>query len=187
MLFLEAKAYAMNLFIVLSIPTGLAMAAAVVTLARKLTCSAASLPLTAEWIDELSIERYRPMVHLLDASDVESLRSQPGFTPGMAANLRIERCRIFRGYLRGLHTDFQRVCAALKLLMLHSSYDRPDLAGVLIQQQMMFECGMVMVGFRLFLYRWGLCGVDVTDLVKSFDAMRLELRRLVPATAAMGA
>jgi hypothetical protein len=29
--------------------------------------------------------------------------------------------------------------------------------------------------------------VDVTDLVKIFDVMRLELRRLVPAGAAMGA
>ena len=119
--------------------------------------------------------------------DVESLRSQPGFTPGMAAKLRIERCRVFRGYLSCLRTDFQRVCAALKLLMLHSRYDRPDLASTLVHQQVMFECGMVVVGFRLFLYRWGLGGVDVTDLVKIFDLMRLELRRLVPATANMGA
>ena len=71
--------------------------------------------------------------------------------------------------------------------MLYSREDRPDLANVLIHQQLMFECGMALVGFRLFLYRWGLCGVDVTDLVKIFDVMRLELRRLVPATAAMGA
>ena len=40
---------------------------------------------------------------------------------------------------------------------------------------------MFLVCFRLFLYRFGLCGVDVTDLVKIFDLMRLELRRLVPA------
>jgi hypothetical protein len=176
----------MGLLMVLSIPIGLALAAAAIMLARKLTLTDTSLPLTAEWIDELSIERYRPMMHLLDADDVESLRSQPGFTPGMAAELRIERCQVFRGYLRCLRTDFQRVCAALKLLMLHSRFDRPDLASVLVHQQVMFECGMVVVRFRLFLYRWGLCGVDVTDLVKIFDLMRLELRRLVPAGAAVG-
>ena len=161
--------------------------AAVAVLARKLAFTDTRLPVTAEWIDELSIERYRPMMHLLDAGDVEFLRSQPGFTPGMAAKLRIERCQVFRGYLRCLRADFQRVCAALKLLMLYSREDRPDLANVLIHQQLMFECGMALVGFRLFLYRWGLCGVDVTDLIKIFDAMRLELRRLVPATAAVGA
>jgi hypothetical protein len=166
---------------------GLALAAVVAVLARRLASTATtSLPLTAEWIDELSIERYRPMMHLLDAGDVEFLRSQPGFTPAMAAKLRAERCQVFRGYLRCLRADFQRVCAALKLLMVHSRYDRPDLASVLIHQQVMFEYGMVLVGFRLFLYRWGVCGVDVTDVVKIFDAMRLELRRLVPATAAAG-
>ena len=187
MLCLVPKVYAMNLLIVLSILTGLAVVAAVIALAHKLTLTAASLPLTAEWIDDLSIERYRPMMHLLDASDMECLRSQPGFTPGMVAKLRTERCQVFRGYLRCLNADFQRVCVALKLLMLHSRFDRPDLASVLVRQQVMFEIGMVLVGLRLFLYRWGLCGVDVTDLVKIFDAMRLELRRLVPATAAAGA
>ena len=177
----------MDLLIALPVLMVLAAAAAVVVLARKLAFTDTSLPLTAEWIDELSIERYRPMMHLLDGGDAEFLRSQPGFTPGMAAKLRIERCQVFRGYLRCLRTDFQRVCAALKLLMLHSRDDRPDLAGVLVHQQLMFECGLVLVGFRLFLYRFGLCGVDVTDLVKIFDLMRLELRRLVPATAAVGA
>ena len=177
----------MDLLIVLPVLMVLAAAVAVVVLARKLAFTDTSLPLTAEWIDELSIERYRPMMHLLDGGDAEFLRSQPGFTPGMAAKLRIERCQVFRGYLRCLRTDFQRVCAALKLLMLHSRDDRPDLAGMLVHQQLMFECGLVLVSFRLFLYRFGLCGVDVTDLVKIFDLMRLELRRLVPATAAVGA
>ena len=176
----------MVLLIVLSILMVLALAA-VVVLVRKLAFTDTSLPLTAEWIDELSIERYRPMMHLLDAGDVELLRSQPGFTPGMGAKLRFERCQVFRGYLRCLRADFQRVCTALKLLMLHSREDRPDLASVLIHQQVMFECGMLLVGFRLFLYRWGLCGVDVTDLVKIFDVMRLELRRLVPSASAVGA
>jgi hypothetical protein len=165
---------------------GLGLAVTVVALARKVAFTDARLPLTAEWIEELSVERYRPMMHLLDAGDLESLRSQPGFTPAMAAKLRLERCQVFRAYLRCLRSDFQRVCAALRLLMLHSRYDRPDLAGALVHHQLMFECGMALVRFRLFLYRFGLCGVDVTDLVRIFDVMRLELRRLVPATAVVG-
>src|ERR1035438_2761799 len=125
----------MEYVIAISIVTFLALAVALLLLVRKVAFNGSSLPLTAEWIDELSIERYRPMMHLLDGGDAEFLRSQPGFTPGMAAKLRIERCQVFRGYLRCLRTDFQRVCAALKLLMLHSRDDRPDLAGVLVHQQ----------------------------------------------------
>jgi len=156
-------------------------------LIRRLGFAGASLPVTAEWIDELSIERYRPMMRLLDSSDIEFLRAQPGFTPSMATKLRIQRCQIFRGYLRCLSTDFKRVCAALKILMLQSRHDRPDLASVLVHSQVMFACGMLAVHVRVFLYRWGFGGVDVTGLVKIFDGMRLELRRLVPALQPMGA
>jgi hypothetical protein len=177
----------MEYVIAISIVTFLALAVALVLLVRKIAFTGSSLPLTAEWIDELSIERYRPMMRLLDGGDLEFLRSQPGFTPRMATKLRVQRCQIFRGYLRCLNGDFQRVCAALKVLMLQSRHDRPDLAGVLVQNQVMFACGMAMVYFRLFLYRWGVCGVDVTSLVKIFDLMRLELRSLVPAAVSMGA
>jgi hypothetical protein len=177
----------MEYVIGISVVTFLALAAALFLLVRKVAFNGSSLPLTAEWIDELSIERYRPMMRLLDGGDLEFLRSQPGFTPRMATKLRVQRCQIFRGYLRCLNGDFQRVCAAIKILLLQSRQDRPDLAGVLVQHQMMFTCGMAMVYFRLFLYRYGVSGVDVSSLVKNFDLMRLELRSLVPATMSMGA
>ena len=173
----------MQIVIGVAILICLAMAAGLFIVIRKIAFSDGDLPVTSEWIDELSIERYRPMMRLLGDEDLTFLRSQPGFTPRMAAKLRIQRCRIFRGYLRSLNADFRRVCAALKLIMLHSEDDRPDLAEVLVRHQMMFAMGLMAVEFRLFLYRWDLCDVDVTGLVKVFDAMRLELRRLVPSAA----
>ena len=45
----------------------------------------------------------------------------------------------------------------------------------------MFASGLLAVHFRLFLYRWGICTVDVTALVQIFDVMRIELRNLVPS------
>ena len=173
--------------IALSISCGLVLLLAMVLLIRRTAFGGGSLPLTAEWIDELSMERYRPMMRLLDGGDIEFLRSQPGFTPKMARKLRQQRCQIFRGYLRCLSSDFRRVCAAVKILMLQSRQDRPDLAGILIHQQVMFALGMTAVQFRLMLYRWGICGVDVSSLVRTFDLMRLELRSLVPAAAASNA
>ena len=145
------------------------------------------LPVTAEWIDELSIERYRPMMSLLNSADLEFLRSQPGFTHRMEARVRAQRCQIFRGYLRSLNADFSRVCAAIKLLMLQSRYDRPDLAGILVKHQAMFAGGLILVHGKLLLYRAGICGVDVTSLVRTFDDMRRELRVLVPQTVSLGA
>ena len=154
---------------------------ATVAMLRRLDSADRCLPVTAEWIDELSTDRYRPMMRLLDSGDIEFLRSQAGFTSKMESKLRAQRCQIFRGYLRCLDMDFQRVCTALKLVLLHSEQDRPDLSAVLVHHQIMFATGLLTARFRLLLYRWGICTVDVTALVQIFDVMRIELRTLVPA------
>jgi hypothetical protein len=145
------------------------------------------LPVTVEWIDELSIERYRPMLRLLNQEDLLFLRRQAGFTPQMATKFRIQRCQLFQEYLRQLDADFKRICMALKVLVVQSKYDRPDLASVLVQNQMTFAYGMMMVQVQLVFYRYGFGTVDVAGLVKLFDGMRLELRTLVPAETWAGA
>src|SRR5689334_20520157 len=109
----------MTILIGISVAVTAALAA-LLLLIRKIAVSGGSLPVTAEWIDELSIERYRPMMRLLDSADLAFLKAQPGFTPRMATKLRIQRAQIFRGYLRCLCSDFSRVCAAIKILMLQS-------------------------------------------------------------------
>jgi hypothetical protein len=167
--------------ITISTLAALALFVALLVIVRKVVSAGVELPFDAQWIAELSVERYRPMLRLLDERDLEFLRSQPGFSPRMEAKLRAQRCQIFRGYLRGLEADFRRVCTAVKLLMLQSELDRPDLASALIQQQASFALGMVMVKVRLVLYLWGFSGVNVSDLIKRFDAMRLELWSLAPS------
>jgi len=150
---------------------------------RRIVRSSRQQPVTAHWIEELSPERYRPMMRLLEPDDLEFLRSQPGFTRRMASRLRAQRCEIFRSYLSSLDHDFRQVSTALKLILLHSSHDRPDLASALVRQETRFALGMAAVRARLLLYRWDLCRVDVAGVVRIFDSMRLELQRLVPATA----
>src|SRR5579883_2970682 len=112
----------MDFVIVISVAASAAMMLAAVILIRKVASAGGSLPVTAEWIDELSIERYRPMMRLLDEGDLEFLRSQPGYTPKMLTRLRIQRCAIFRDYLNCLSSDFGRVCSAIKLVMLQSRH-----------------------------------------------------------------
>jgi hypothetical protein len=164
-----------------------ALVAALIAVVRRCGFAGGDLPLNADWIDDLSVERYRPMLRLLDQREIDFLRSQPGFTPGMADKFRAQRTQVFREYLRDLSVDFRRVCMAVKVLMLQSHRDRPDLAATLVRQQAQFALGMSMVEARLFLYRWGLCTVDVSALVKTFDVMRLELRSMAPATMAAAA
>ncbi|HZT29760.1 MAG TPA: hypothetical protein VFA33_07755 [Bryobacteraceae bacterium] len=155
---------------------------AAVLLFRKLLSPQRSLPTSTDWIQELSAERYRPMGRLLESEDYEFLASQPGYTRAMANRLRRERRKAFRGYLRCLTRDFNRVCLAIQLLMMDSAHDRADLAAVLVKQRAMFRLGLVAVEFRLALHA---CGwdrmVDVRDLVGALDVLGSELRQLVPA------
>jgi hypothetical protein len=144
-----------------------------------------TLHATTDWIDELSIERYRPMLRLLDDEELRFLRSQPGFTPEIVAQFRRQRCQIFRGCLRSLSIDFGRISMALKLLMSQASTDRPDLASALIRGQVSFACGMVVVHAQLVLYKCGIGSVDVTELLKAvqdlFDARLIALAKLIVA------
>jgi hypothetical protein len=145
------------------------------------------LPLTAEWTEGLSIDRYRPMLRLLDEEEVQFLRAQPAFTREMEAEFRIQRSKFFREYLGQLDDDFKRICAALKVVIVQSKYDRPELASLQIQNQITFAYGMMRAQFQLVCYRFGFGTVDVTSLLKLFDGMRLELRTLVPAASGGGA
>jgi len=151
--------------------------------ARRRDGGGRTLPLTADWIEELSTERYRPMLRLLDPEDLAFLRAQPRFDSRQEARFRNERAKIFQGYLRCLETDFQRMTMAIRLFMVHSRADRPDLAGALVRHQAAFAVNMALVHARLFLYRCGVCGIDSSGLMRSFEAVRVELRALAPAGA----
>jgi len=135
----------MNFPISLFILCSLAFTGGICWVLRRVATPQALLPVTAGWIDEQSLERYRPLAQLLSEDDLESLRSRPGFTPHMIAGLRAQRCQIFRGYLRGLSQDFERVCVALRIVLVQSGHDRPDLASTLLREQWRFAVNMFAV------------------------------------------
>jgi hypothetical protein len=161
---------------------GLAIALAV----RKVASPKSAHPVTAEWIEELSIDRYRPMLRLLDDRDVRALQRQPGVPHERIAQFRHERTRIFQKYLRRLSGDFASICLALKIVMLQSQVDRPDLASTLLRAQIRFGAGILLVQARLVLYELGIGSVDISGLLTLFDSMRLELRSLTPESAVWG-
>ena len=152
-----------------------------VLLLRKIALPRVDLVLYDTWIDELSVERYWPMMSILDTKEYERFLGQPGFSQKRLRQLRRSRCRIFRTALGMLQTDFQRVCLAIKLLMVESDCDRPDLAAMLLKTQARFALGIAVVHVRLSLYALGLGSVSITALLHCFDGVRLELQELVPA------
>jgi len=57
---------------------------------------------------------------------------------------------------------------------------------MLLRQQVNFACSLLVVQFRLALYRAGLGTVSASNLVEIFNRMQGELRELMPAASAAG-
>ena len=177
----------MNLVLAVFLVATVAVLALLVNAFRGLASPKSPLPTNTDWIEELSVERYRPMLRLLDKDDFDFIRSQPGSTSEMVAKMRRQRCEIFRGYLRNLNSDFGRVCAAIRILMLDSAHDRPDLASTLLRSQVRFALGIAGIQLRLGLYQYGLAAPDMAGLLKVFSGLRRELQSLVPAAGGASA
>jgi hypothetical protein len=153
----------------------------------KIICPKTALPVTTEWIEELSVERYRPLLGIADGRNLESISSGHGGDRKLVRQLRRKRCRIVRSHLRDLRADFARVCTAIKLIMVQSDIDRPDLASTLVRSQVKFAVGLVSVHLQLYLQELGIGTIEVGELLRVFNIVSLELRSLVPAPAASGA
>jgi hypothetical protein len=109
-----------------------------------------ALPVTAECIDKLCIDATN-LLRLLDEERLYGFQTQR-----MATKLRIQRCRLLREHLRHLEDDFKLVCIALKVIIVQSKQDRPDLAWALLRNQITFTYRMKVVRFRLLCIRFGL-------------------------------
>ena len=131
-----------------------------------------------EWEGLFSLTRYKAMERLLDESDGQFLRSHQNFTQQEDKKFRAKRVKLFRGYMHQLSEDFNRICKALKLVMVESCIDRPDLAGLLLKQQFTFSLAMMAVEVKLILYGFGWAGVDVKALMEPLITVRAQLQAL---------
>jgi len=126
--------------------------------------------------DEIfSPTRYRVMERLLNEADRDFLRSQPGWNDRKERRYRKARIKIFRGYVHQLSDDFNKICKAIKILIVASEVDRPDLAGLLMKQKFLFAFRMISVELKLSLYGLGWSGVNHHYLMQSLEAMRSQL------------
>jgi hypothetical protein len=131
-----------------------------------------------EWEGLFSLSRYKAMERLLDQTDQQFLSSHPKFNHVDEKKFRSVRLKIFRGYMHQLSEDFNRICKALKVVMVESRSDRPDLAGLLMKQQFTFSLAMMSVEVKLILYGFGWSGVNVKALMEPLVTVRAQLQSL---------
>jgi len=115
------------------------------------------------------------MLRLLAEEDYKFFAAQPGITQKAVEQLRRERRRVFKSYLRNLVRDFHRLHLAARMTLIYSTQDRPDLAQTLLRQRAIFTWAVLMVEFRLVLHTFGLGAVDARDLLGALDTMRMNV------------
>jgi hypothetical protein len=123
----------------------------------------------------VDVDRYRPMLRLLSLEDTELIAD-----PALRRKLRVQRCNLFRDYLRHLSEDYGKLLAGLRLIMTQSGTDRPDLAKVLVRNRVLFAVALCQIEFRLGLYVLGIGNAegvkrDVLGLVDALNILRGQL------------
>ena len=159
---------------------------ALLVVIRKMAGRAKRVDFDPAWLEDFSISKYRPMLRLLSEDDYEFLASQAGYQGKIATQLRSERRKVFRAYLRNLVRDFNRLHHVAKMMAVHSTKDRPEFAVALMKQRLTFSVAVTSVKVRLVLHAAGVGAVDVRNLIDSLDHMRTNVHSLVPQSSQAG-
>jgi hypothetical protein len=136
--------------------------------------------LSFDRVCSLPVERYMPMLRLLDENDLRFLQVQPGFTKQLVGRVRRHRYRMFVSYLRSLRRDFNGLTAALKFILTHADQDRANLASLLVHAQVRFCWAYATASVRAYAWLHGFGRVDAEALLAAFDGVQAELRTAVP-------
>jgi hypothetical protein len=179
----------MDVMLVVAAISCASLGTAFALLFKKLVSQTSASPLADNWDNLFNPMRYRPLERLLDGRDFDFLASQPSCGSQLVRRLRVERTSIFRGYTRCMRKDFGRILNAIKIIMVHSNVDRPDLAKLIMKQRFVFAFAMMQVECRLVMFRIGVGSVSLEAVLAPLDAIRNELRSLalVAQPVAVGA
>lgn len=119
----------------------------------------------------LSADRYRPMLRLLSDDDLAIVSADSR----LKSKLRAGRRELFRGYLRCLARDYALLLAGVRLAIVHSGVDRPDLTKALAKNRIRFAFAMCKVEFRLAMHAAGVGRVDISGLVEALETLRAQV------------
>ena len=163
----------LTVFLALGTLLAIGGVAAAVHLSAWLRRVTASQPGSGE---DVNPDRYLPMLRLLAGYEDEPLAGPMG-----AGN----RARI-RAWLRAFANDYSILTAELRLAMVQSTEDRPDLAKALILNRISFAMALCRLDLRLRLLSMGVGGVqefrtETEGLTQTIRQLRGQLYRVESA------
>jgi hypothetical protein len=141
-------------------------------------------PPDTKWLDQFSLDKYRPLDRLFDSADLHFAAAQPGYTASLGRKLAASRRAAARLYLTELTVDFDRLVRLGRHMVTVSPRDRSDLVSTLFQQWLAFHVQVLSLRFRLRLAPLGLRTTRPAGLLEQLSRMRVVVAMLdVPAQA----
>jgi hypothetical protein len=128
----------------------------------------------------LDADRYRPMLRLLSDEDISFVSANTK----LRDSLRARRRELFRGYLRCLTRDYARLLAGLRLAIVQSGCDRPDLVRALAKNRVLFALAICKIELRLAVHASGIGNVEISGLVEALEILRSQVQVLSTVSAA---
>ena len=134
----------------------------------------------SDWASTFAPAKYEPLRRLFDETDFKLVSALPQGAK-LVSRFRVNRIRICRGYIDGLAQDFSWASNVIKVLMIRSDIDRPDLAAILLRHRFVFTLALISLEYRLVLYRFGLNALNMSAFIEPFESLRTQLRGLAMA------
>ncbi|MBK7928405.1 MAG: hypothetical protein IPJ98_13195 [Bryobacterales bacterium] len=133
-------------------------------------------------------DSYRPLVRLLSADDYVFLQRLPGYQPVIASQLRRERRRIQRRFLKRLEADFTQLHLVARTLVRDQEHDRPELVLALVRTGAEFRWNLFRIRLGLALEPLGLPALalrpaDTERLVDAAIWMQAQVKFLYAPSA----
>lgn len=130
----------------------------------------------ADFLDQFSLQAYRPIVRLADRMDRKFLIQEHG--EALAACYRRIQRQLLRDYLRQIGKDYNRLFAIANARAARAKDDHGELSTALFEQQMNFIFLMWSIEARLFFEPLMPGPINLRPLIEYVQVMAAQTREL---------
>lgn len=133
----------------------------------------------SDWLNEFDLSRYDVFENLFHPRDFEFLRSQPGYTPELAARLKADRLKIAESYLSQLERDVRLLLTFANRAAAQSGADHDQFSAFLLKQEAKFTWNLLNLRMHIALMKLGIAHeISFAHIVESVRPLVLETRIL---------
>jgi hypothetical protein len=123
--------------------------------------------------NDISIERYLPMLRLMQPNDLEFLRNRTALSRRRVTRIRKQRAHLALSFLRCLESDFAQLCAAIRVLIaLQPDHIQPAASRRLRRHITNFRGATLLLRLRLLVLRQGMVSNGGIRVLAEFETVR---------------